>query len=402
MKPLTVAFLADYYASWMGGAQLLANTLECLNSVAGNQNVRVEVLMHARVIGKDTQGDWGDVLRVDASSIRATGPLQCLLEGTQLRQIVFYRDLARAAAVLGVQVIGPTGENLGAEFPVPWFGYIPDFQHQYLVRFFRQEERMHRDRHFRALVENAHGLFVTSGAAAADAERFYPGAARSKQVLRLPLALPKLDHMADLGEVARSYGLGRPFFLSCSQRWLHKQHPLILRAFAETVARHPGWPLELVFTGETGDYRDPNHAREVDELIRSLGLADRVRVLGRIPRDHQLALIRIALAVVQASLFEGQAGASGTMEAALLGTRIIASDIGTNRELSFGRQRFFEAHSPAALALQMEQVVQDVAASGSADEDIAGALPFDESARQLLQMASGLQLLGTLRAAAKA
>jgi glycosyltransferase involved in cell wall biosynthesis len=400
--PVTVAFLADYFVSWMGGAQLLANILNCLASVAPSQGVRVEVLMHARAIGKENDESLGDFLRVDLAGLRASGPFQCLVEGTALREIVFYRDLGRACAALGVRVIGPTGENLGRDFPLPWFGYVPDFQHQYLTHFFSQDERLFRDRQFRQVVENAWGVYVTSGAAAGDVERFYPGPARQRQVLRLPVALPRLDAIADLGAVTAAYGLQRPFFLSCSQRWLHKQHPLVLEAFATVVRRNPSWPLDLVFTGETSDHRDPGYSARVDARIHELGIADRVRVLGLVPRDHQLALVRLALAVVQASLFEGQAGASGTLEAALLGTRIIASDIATNRELAFGRQRYFDAASAEGLAGHLEAVVREVAASGSAEADIAAALPFDESGRQLLAMASGLQLISTLRAAAAA
>jgi glycosyltransferase involved in cell wall biosynthesis len=400
MKPLTIAFVADHYVGWMGGAQLLANILNCVQSVAANQSVRVEVLLHANALGAAAAGAPGDVLAVETAGLRASGPLQCLLESTSLGRLVFYRDLRKAVAALSVQAVGPTAVNLGADFPVPWFGYLCDFQHQYLPQFFGQAERLQRDTMFRALVENAQGVYVTSGTAAADVERFYPGAARGKPVLRLPTALPRLAPIAPAEAVAARYGLQRPYFLSCSQRWMHKQHPLILQAYAELLARHPQAPLELIFTGDTSDYRNPGYAAQVDALIATPPLAGRVRALGQIPREDQLALIRSALAVVQASLFEGQAGASGTLEAALLGTRILASDIGTNRELPFGRTRFFAAESAGALSQHMGAVLAESGPGGPDLAANAAAAPYDEPSRQLLEMASGLQLLATLRSAA--
>jgi len=399
MKPLSIAFLADHYVGWMGGAHLLANLLNCVNSVAANQSVQVTVLMNIRALGATAEQTPGNLLPVDVANLKVAGPLQCLLDTTRIRQIVFYKDLRRAAEELAIQVMGPASINLGTDFPIPWFGYICDFQHQYLPHLFSQQERIQRDVLFRSLVENATGVFVTSATAAVDVERFYPAAARSKQVLRMPTALPDITAISAPEVVRSTYGIERPFFLSCSQRWLHKQHPVILQAFADLLARDPNMPADLVFTGDTSDYRDPAYSGKVDALIASLGIAQRVHVLGQIPRADQLALIRSSLALVQASLFEGQAGASGMMEAGLMGTRMIASDLGTNRELPFGRTLYFPVDATGELTARMASVLADAAGGGEAERK-AGAIPYDTPSRQLLEMASGLNLLATLRTAA--
>jgi len=399
MKPLSIAFLADHYVGWMGGAHLLANLLNCVNSVAANQSVQVTVLMNIRALGATAEQTPGNLLPVDVANLKVAGPLQCLLDTTRIRQIVFYKDLRRAAEELAIQVMGPASINLGTDFPIPWFGYICDFQHQYLPHLFSQQERIQRDVLFRSLVENATGVFVTSATAAVDVERFYPAAARSKQVLRMPTALPDITAISAPEVVRSTYGIERPFFLSCSQRWLHKQHPVILQAFADLLARDPNMPADLVFTGDTSDYRDPAYSGKVDALIASLGIAQHVHVLGQIPRADQLALIRSSLALVQASLFEGQAGASGMMEAGLMGTRMIASDLGTNRELPFGRTLYFPVDATGELTARMASVLADAAGGGEAERK-AGAIPYDTPSRQLLEMASGLNLLATLRTAA--
>ena len=399
MKPLSVAFLADHYVGWMGGAHLLANLLNCVNSVAANQSVQVTVLMDIRALGASAEQTSANLLPVDVANLKVAGPLQCLLDTTRIGRIVFYKDLRRAVGELAIQVMGPASINLGTDFPIPWFGYICDFQHQYLPHLFSQQERIQRDVLFRSLVENATGVFVTSATAAVDVERFYPAAARSKQVLRMPTALPDITAISAPEVASSTYGIERPFFLSCSQRWLHKQHPVILQAFADLLACDPQMPADLVFTGDTSDYRDPAYSGKVDALIASLGLAQRVHVLGQIPRADQLSLIRSSLALVQASLFEGQAGASGMMEAGLMGTRMIASDLGTNRELPFGRTSYFPVDATGELTARMARVLADAAAGGEADRQ-AGAIPYDAPSRQLLEMASGLNLLASLRTAA--
>jgi len=399
MRPLSIAFLADHYVGWMGGAHLLANLLNCVNSVAANQNVAVTVLMDIRALGATAEQTPGNLLNVPVANLKVSGPLQCLLDTTPIGQIVFYKDLRRAVADLAIQVMGPSSINLGTDFPIPWFGYICDFQHQYLPQLFSQQERIQRDILFRSLVENATGVFVTSATAAVDVERFYPAAARAKQVLRMPVALPDIGTISAPQVVGATYGIVRPYFLSCSQRWLHKQHPVILRAFADLISRDPNSSVDLVFTGDTSDYRDPAYSARVDALIVSLGLSDRVHVLGQIPRSDQLALIRSSLALVQASLFEGQAGASGMMEAGLMGTRMIASDLGTNRELPFGRTSYFPVDAAGELTSRMASVLADHAAADQ-QQRRDSAIPFDAPSRQLLEMASGLNLLATLRSAA--
>jgi len=398
MRPLSIAFLADHYVGWMGGAHLLANVLNCVNSVAVNQSVRVTVLMDIRALGAAAEQTPDNLLNVEIANLKVSGPLQCLLDTTRIGQIVFYKDLRRAVADLSIQVMGPSSINLGTDFPIPWFGYICDFQHQYLPHLFSQQERIQRDILFRSLVENATGVFVTSATAAVDVDRFYPAAARTKQVLRMPVALPDISTISPPEVVTSTYGIRRPYFLSCSQRWLHKQHPVILRAFADLISGEQKVQADLVFTGDTSDYRDPAYSAQVDALTASLGISDRVHVLGQIPRSDQLALIRSSLALVQASLFEGQAGASGMMEAALIGTRMIASDLGTNRELPFGRTSYFPVDATGELTSRMASVLADCA-SGDQPDRQAGAIPFDPPSRQLLEMASGLNLLASLRSA---
>ncbi len=395
MPAFSVAFLADYFVSWMGGATLLGFVVDGVMRAAEAQNTRVHLLMSAQQLPEVLRREVRDFLAVPRAQLPAQGPLGCLLDNLPALEVVlFYRDLDATLDALGVDVIGPSGQDLGAHQRRPWFAYLPDFQHQHLPRYFTQRERQQRDGHFRALVENSAGVFVNSGTVVADIERFYGGAARQARVLRLPQLYPDLAgaRAGREAEVRARYGLARPFLLSCSQRWLHKQHEVLVAAFAEHRARHPRSELQLVFTGERSDYRDPAYADAVDALVAELGLAEHVRHVGLVPRADQLQLIGAARAVLQASLFEGGPGASGTLEAALLGVPVVASDIGANRELQFGRFRFFEAGQPKALARELARLE-----SG----DVTERVPvFDVEQIEFLRLASGLQTIGALRSVA--
>lgn len=395
MKKISIALLADFYVSWMGGAHILGFVLDGLLRAADAQNASVHVLMSARQLPGSMQADIKDFLPISTSNLDASGPMRCLLDSLpSLPHVLFYKDLKTTLDTLCVDVVGPSGDNLGAEFSRPWFAYIPDFQHQHLPHFFSAAERARRDAHFRAQIENASGVFVNSATVGADIARFYPGASRGKPIHRFPQVYADVsDGFNDRrAETLQRYSQSKPYLLSCSQRWMHKQHELILAGFAEFVHRHPESQLNLLFTGEASDYRDPDYAPSVEALVDKLGLRERVRHLGMVPRADQLQLIVGAHAVVQASQFEGGPGASGTLEAALLGTAILASDIAANRELAFGYLRYFDAQRSTTLASAIESL-------GEPHDEPHRHLPYEPDQIDFLSIASGLQTIAALRSA---
>lgn len=394
VTPLSIAFVADYFCAWMGGANILGFMLNCAQRAAPVQNVRIHLLLSARTLPAAAQAQIDDFLPLRADQLRADGPLAALIDTARPELLIFYKDLERTLDALQVDVVGPTGMDLGRLGGRPWFAYIPDFQHQHLHQFFSQDERFGRDRLFRALVENSAGVFVNSATVASDIQQLYPSAARNARILRIPQLLPRVDYTLPDGiDALRARHRLRPrYILSCSQRWLHKQHDRIIEAFARIADEQPD--LDLVFTGDTAETRDPQHGARIEALIDSLGLRARVRYLGMIARDEQLALIDHAQLLVQASLFEGGPGASGTLEAALLGTPIVASDIGPNRELYFATARFFDAGSSEALAQQMRQSLAAQATGGDLRTP-----PFDAEQIEFLATACGIQLLAAMRAA---
>ncbi|MDE2080259.1 MAG: glycosyltransferase [Burkholderiales bacterium] len=396
MRRLSVAYLADYYIAWMGGAAILAAMLNSVLRAAPAQNAGIHVLFSARHLPPELQRETRDFLPLRREQVQATGPMRALIEGVPgLQTLIFHKDLAATLAALEVQVIGPTGSHPGAAVRQPWFAYLPDFQHQYLPHFFSAAERHARDAHLRAMVEGAHAVFVNAAAVAADVQRFYPAAARSRRIHRIPQLYPDLGSAFEdrRAEVQARHGITAPYLLSCSQRWQHKQHELVIAAYAEHRRSQANAALQLVFTGELTDHRNPGYAQAIERQIDALALRPQVRQLGLLPRDEQLQLVAGACAVVQASQFEGGPGASGTLEAALLGTPVIASDIDTNRELKFGAVHLFDPQRPGALA----QAFDAVAAStpGSA----ADRRPFDLEQIEYLSLASGLEMLATLRSA---
>jgi alpha-1,3-rhamnosyl/mannosyltransferase len=113
------------------------------------------------------------------------------------------------------------------------------------------------------------------------------------------------------------YQLDGPFFLYPAITYPHKNHLLLARAFAGVLAARPD--VLLVLTGGAAQVESDLAA----ELIH-LGIAHRVRRLGRIPREDLDWLYREATALTFPSRFEGFG--MPVLEAMARGCPVLAAD----------------------------------------------------------------------------
>ena len=104
----------------------------------------------------------------------------------------------------------------------------------------------------------------------------------------------------------------------------------------------------MVCTGPTVDYRDPTFFPRIKARPSELGIDDQVRILGLIPREDQMLLMRGASAVVQPSLFEGWNTA--LEEARALGKPVIASDFPVYIEQDLPGALYFRRGDPVDCA----------------------------------------------------
>jgi alpha-1,3-rhamnosyl/mannosyltransferase len=120
-----------------------------------------------------------------------------------------------------------------------------------------------------------------------------------------------------VAQVQARYGLPRRWFVFPSFTWNHKNHLMLLRAFAAVAAREHD--VMLVLTGGEG----PAEQAVADEVLR-LGLRGRVRRTGLVPRRDVLAIVRGAVALTWPSRYDGFG--LPVLEGMSLGTPVLSSD----------------------------------------------------------------------------
>ena len=276
------------------------------------------------------------------------------------------------AGELGLDLVYPATQLFEAPLGAPWAGWVPDWQCRYLPDLFDQPEFARRDLHFRLLATRAPALAVSSTMAEEDTRRIVGDA--MVPTVRLPF--PALVDLDAVRALPRAEGLPDRYLLICNQWWRHKNLDLPVEALSRCGDRQ----VKLVFTGETKDPRWPGDEVRIRGLIDRHGLAGRCHVLGRIPRETQLALLRDCVGVIQPSRFEGWS--SVVEEAKVLGRPLLLSEFPVHREQAPGA-RFFATDDADGLALAMQEAWTGQVA----------AAPFDAAAnvlacaRQLMKLA---------------
>ena len=241
-------------------------------------------------------------------------------------------DLERICAEYKIDVVGPLNKVPRKPLRVPWFGYLYDFQHKYLTHFFTDKKRNARDTHFYSMLNKAGAVVVNAAEVKCDAEKFFPNYSTNVVPLSFSAAPRENWFQTDTTVMRAKYGVGKRYFIVSNQFWLHKNHETVIQAFCKLSQSYKD--IELVLTGDTRDQRSPTRLKDIKSLIAELEISDKVHILGLIPKLEQVALLRSAIAVVQATSFEGGPGGGSVFDGISLGVPTIVSDIPVNREIA--------------------------------------------------------------------
>lgn len=338
--PPRLAFVRTGDAEWIAGRIYLENIVRALSALPDGERPEVSVLAPGR-------DELGPAARLERYSYRAGArPLRRLARIVLRLRHGRPISLEEAARRAGAALVFGGPADLGPRFPIPWLTWIPDLQHRRLPHFFADAERQERDRRYERLVVQAAGVAVSSRDAQQDVERWFPAVRGRTHVLSFCTVPDPAWFDAEPQETAARFGLPEKYVILPSQFWAHKDHATVFEALR--LLQAGGLEVSLVCTGSTKDYRWPGHFAALSAQLRRDGLDGRVHILGLLPRDQQVQLLRRAAAIVQPSLFEGWSAL--VEDARALGKRIYLSDLPVHREQEPGDAVFFQPGAAEELA----------------------------------------------------
>jgi len=259
--------------------------------------------------------------------------------------------------------------------------WIPDFQHVDLPQLFSQEDIQERNALFSEIAVRSPFLVLSSQHTAHKFQTLYPDSQAIRRILSFHTLPEPQWYVLDPIETLEKYQIPDRFLICNNQFWQHKGHAILFNAIAQL--RHLGQAVAVVCTGDTSDYRNIGYFQQLEQQIRDLGLSDLVYILGAIPRQDQIQLMRQSLAIVQPSNYEGWS--TIVEEARALGKPIVLSDFPVHLEQNPDRALYFPQGNAQALSAVLDKALPTLTAGVDPASEVVASQRCSEKATRFAQ-----------------
>lgn len=239
------------------------------------------------------------------------------------------------------------------ESPVPSAVMVPDLQHVAHPEFFESDILEWRRQLYLPTIEKADVLFTLSDDAKAMIGENFEVALEKIEIVHLDVDPEFRRSPTDSARRAfAELELPDDYLYYPANYWPHKNHETLLRAMRELADRYRSLHLVLTGAGREGEAR-------VRAEAGSLGLGDRVRILGYQEQAVLPEIYRHARMLVFPSLFEGFG--IPILEAFHCGTPVVASDRGSCPEIAGDAALLVDATDASAIAAGVARLLEDAA-----------------------------------------
>lgn len=191
-------------------------------------------------------------------------------------------------------------------------------------------------------------IIATSRFTAKDIMKYYELDSRKLEVVYQTCddGFWKEKKESELIEFRNKYQLNQPFLLYVSSFTQRKNHLELIKAFAKIENKS----IPLILIGQKGDALE-----SVSQIIESLKLQNRVKILNNIDKDDLVSAYQCANWFVYPSLMEGFG--IPILEAMASSLPILASDIEVFREVASPDVQFFDLKNNSELSSKLNNLL---------------------------------------------
>lgn len=340
---IKIAFLFRATENWLGGVNYYKNLLQALSLVD-------KPILEPYIL---------DVNREKFEEIIKDGKVQILKKDIKYYFLKFFqsllkKDYDKTNALVSCNDIDVISHSYCEGANVPNIFWIPDFQHVYLPEMFSDEEIDFRNKEFFKMAKNSDLVILSSEDALNDFKKFVPQYAHKGKVLNF-VAIPNKNIYEETDkikfETIKKYNLFNKYFYVPNQFWKHKNHKVVLEAIS--ILKKQGLNINVVFTGNTCDIRNPKYFEEIMSYIVKENIQDNVKILGIVDLLEVHYLMRNCVSIINPSLFEGWS--STVEEAKSIGKNIILSNLDVHKEQNPQEAVYFNPNDSKELAMILKQ-----------------------------------------------
>ena len=231
---------------------------------------------------------------------------------------------------------------------------IADLQHLYYPYFFSKNELKNRNQFYeriQARVDDIIAISEYTRQTVIEKLGFPP-----ERVYALPVSLHSthpLPPAAAIRTILEKHNLReKTYCLYPANFWPHKNHKIVITAFAMFSKQYPAYDLHIVFTGEPVG----NHAILKDS-VRRMGIESRVHFTGFLPEEELAVIWSEAYFLIYPSLFEGFG--IPLIEAMSYGKPVLASNTTSIPEVAGDAALYFDPRKPDEIVDALRRIMED-------------------------------------------
>ncbi len=264
-------------------------------------------------------------------------------------------NLEKISISENIDVLLPSSDNLGFNFPIPWIGYIYDLQHKEMPEFFSENDIKSRDFLFYNMLLNSKVILVNSIKVKSDINKYFEY--KHEKIFSLPFTpFNNKKNVVSSENVLNNHKITGKYFIISNQFWRHKDHLTAFLAFAFFCTKNSDY--QLVCTGHFSDYRNPSYINILKDLIIKNSIEKKIIFTGFLNKAEMLIIMGNASCLIQPTLYEGGPGGGAVYDAYAYGIPILLSDIEINDEvIDCGNIIRFEAKNSKDLCSKMHVAI---------------------------------------------
>lgn len=369
---IRVGFVLEGY-NWLGGINYYRSLLSALVLIP-DRKIHLIIFVGTEV-PEDIVRNFYCVEIVRSKVLDSHTPLSLLRRA--IRKFSGQRDLIlnRLLEKHNVDVLSHYSGTLPRRTRIKTIGWIPDFQYLHLPELFTENDRALREESIARLTANCHCILLSSETAQRDLAKVSPESLNKSRVLRF---VPEVDEAPDslvsLCDLELKYGFHAPYFYLPNQFWVHKNHKSVIEAVA--LLKKRGVHVTVLASGDTHDHRFPDYYNHLMALVECAGVKESFKVLGVIPYNDLLSLVRNSMAVINPSLFEGWS--TTVEEAKALNKTILLSDLPVHKEQNPSKGIFFDPLNSEDLTEKMFYVMRNCEGRAETSNDLTYLSSYHE------------------------
>ena len=329
---IKVGFLLNIPFEYKGGVNYLKNLFYALNKFSSND---LEVILFVPAnISIDNEEIFKLNCKLVKTKILQRGTFINFLSRASLKILNFDLFTEFLLYINSIQILSHSFYIPISRF-IKIINWIPDFQFLYYPHLYTSKQLDYEKKLWNVIVAKSDKIILSSYTAFSDFKKLYPNFISKVEVLQF-LAQPSLNKV---NSVWKNIYTNKPYFFLPNQFWEHKNHIVVWKAVREIATTNK--EVTILVSGHMRDFRNNNNlVPKLKKFIIDNQLSENIILLGVIPYEDVLNLIKNALAVINPSFFEGWS--STVEESKLFNKRIILSDIPIHREQDPSNAFYFD------------------------------------------------------------